>query len=161
MRLLLPILPIALAGCLSSDPFAGTDPLRLDPATASVTVGLPGGVPVPPDAVTLSLRAEGPGGPVAETATLVPSRGAYVVADADVAPFAAALARVRRMEARAPDATSGSLSLALALCGVEVPDGPVTAAMDLGEGLPRVGILRDLDLAEARRAAPGGGECPT
>lgn len=161
MRLLLSVLPIALAGCLSSDPFRGTAPLRLDPATASIVVGLPGDIPVPRDAMTLALRAEGPGGPVAATATLVPSGGAHVFADADVAPFAAALARVRRMEARDPGATTGSLALTLALCGVAVPDGPVMAAMDLGAGLPRVGLLRDLDLAEARRTAPGGGDCPT
>jgi hypothetical protein len=152
-------LPAALliAGCAALVPdtvrqLNGISPLSADPAAISAAIDLPAGITIPEGGATLFLGAtrSDTGEEIGEGFALVSEtdgsgRMMYAIAPADHAPLRALQADIAEWKAQSPEATKGTLSVAIAACstgGRPARDATVSVFVSLEERGPLLPILR-------------------
>ena len=154
---LAPLLAAGRLGCGWSDPasvsrLAGPSPAEIDPAAASVGVDLPSGIGIRPGSARLFLGAEreDTGETTGATARLVPRGGRWRVDPADLPALRRTHATIRRWKAEAPDATEGTLSVAVGGCldGAEAgPDPRVSVDLVLAPDAAPLPLVRRAPLS--------------
>lgn len=155
------ILPVAClcTACASVNPagvgqLSALSPLATDPAEIALALDLPDGVGVQPEGsvLTLSARREDTGETTENKAALAgisdPEQGIIFRIDPkDQAGFRATQNQISEWKAEAPEATKGSLSLALAPCkdgAGPTRDARVSAALQTGGATGFIPLITNL-----------------
>ncbi|MEO0385912.1 MAG: hypothetical protein AAF281_00070 [Pseudomonadota bacterium] len=162
------LVALLLAGCTAVDPVTAlrlstVDPLTADPAGYAVALDLPAGLDIRPDSAFLTLRAtRADTGETAERAfaLIAGDVDTYALDRADLPRFRALQSRIKAWQAAAPEATSGSLSVAVGGCrrGLgPAADARVGVRLRTRPGDAFLPLLRDAPLDRLLGAAAGRG----
>lgn len=160
---------LALAACAAPDPWAGTSPLRADPAGLLAAVDLPPGLVIAQDGARLAMEGTrtDTGDRVSEMflmePVLVADRTAYRVAEADLDRVRQLQAQLDAWETDAPDATEGSIRVSIAACRAGAgpsEDARVTVWLRTDADAPLAPVARNVSVSDGLEVLPPGEACP-